>query len=67
MPLVKKLITIGKCSRAVVIPAEWLSYYERQGLSIENILMELDGEITIRVPTEAESKSFAKEGENAGL
>jgi len=67
MPLVKKLITIGRCSRAIIIPAEWLSYYERQGLSIENLLMELDGEITIRVPTEAESQSFAKEASDAEL
>lgn len=63
MPLVKKLITVGKCSRAIIIPAEWLNYYERQGLSIESMLMEVDGEITIRVPTEAESKSFAKEAD----
>ncbi|GAI40971.1 unnamed protein product [marine sediment metagenome] len=63
MPLVKKLIRLGKSSRAVVIPSEWLSYYEKQGLSIESILMELNGEITMRVPTEAEGKMFAKEAD----
>ncbi|MBA7576754.1 hypothetical protein ES708_18596 [subsurface metagenome] len=67
MPLVKKLITVGKCSRAIIIPAEWLSYYERQGLSIESLLMELNGEITIRIPTEAESRLFAMEDRNAKL
>lgn len=66
MPLVKKLIRLGK-SRAIIIPAEWLSYYERQGLSIESMLLELDGEITLRVPTKAESQSFAREDENAKL
>jgi len=64
MPLIKKLIRIGKSSRAVIIPSEWLEYYEKQGLSIEQVLMELNGEITMRVPTEAEEKSFAKEDEN---
>lgn len=65
MPLIKKLIKLGKSSRAVIIPSEWLEYYEKQGLSIENVLLELDGEITMRVPTEAEGKLFAREDENA--
>ena len=56
MPLIKKLIKLGKSSRAVVIPAEWLEYYRKQGLSIEAILMEINGEIKIRIPTEAEGK-----------
>jgi len=60
MPLIKKLITIGKCSRAVIIPSEWLQYYEKQGLSIDEVLMELNGEITLRVPTEAERKLFIR-------
>ncbi len=61
MPLIKKLIRLGKSSRAVVIPAEWLGYYEKQGLSIESILMELNGEITMRIPTEAEGKLMSVE------
>ena len=56
MPLIKKLIRLGKSSRAVVIPSEWLEYYRKQGLSIEAILMEINGEITIRIPTEAEGE-----------
>ena len=56
MPLIKKLIKLGKSSRAVVIPSEWLEYYRKQGLSIEAILMEINGEITIRIPTEAEGE-----------
>ena len=56
MPLIKKLIRLGKSSRAVVIPAEWLEYYEKQGLSNESILMELNGEITMRIPTKSEWK-----------
>ena len=56
MPLIKKLIKLGKSSRAVVIPAEWLEYYRKQGISIEAVLMEVNGEITMRIPTEAEGK-----------
>lgn len=56
MPLIKKLIRLGKSSRAVVIPADWLEYYRKQGLSIDAIFMEIDGEITMRMPTEAEEK-----------
>ena len=56
MPLIKKLIKLGKSSRAVVIPSEWLEYYKKQGLSIEAILMEINGEIIMRIPTEAERK-----------
>lgn len=56
MPLIKKLIRLGKSSRAVVIPAEWLEYYRKQGLTVEAILMEIDGEIIMRMPTEAEAE-----------
>ena len=64
MPLVKRLIRLGS-SRALIIPWEWLEYYEKLGLSVEEVLLELNGEITMRIPTEAERKSFAREAENA--
>lgn len=64
MPLIKKLIRLGKSSRAVIIPAEWLEYYEKQGINIESILMELDGEIVMRIPTEAEGKLIDAERED---
>jgi len=56
MPLFKKLIKLGKSSRAVVIPSEWLEYYRKRGLSIEAVLMEINGEIVMRIPTEAEGR-----------
>jgi len=56
VPLIKKLIKLGKSSRAVVIPAEWLEYYRKQGLTVEAILMEINGEIILRMPTGAEGK-----------
>jgi len=52
MPLVKKLIKVGN-SRAVVIPPDWLKFYEQKtGIPIEEVLMELNGEITIYVRSE---------------
>jgi len=56
MPLIKKLIKLGKSSRAVVIPSEWLEYYRKQGLSVEAVLMEINGEIVLRIPNEAEER-----------
>ena len=49
MPLIRKLIKVGN-SRAVIIPPDWLKYYEeRDGKPIETILMELDNVITIAI------------------
>lgn len=55
MPLKRKLIRVGN-SRAVVIPPDWLKYYEdKTGQPIENLLMELNDVITIAVELEEES------------
>ena len=54
MPLVKRLINLGKTSRAVVIPADWLEYYENQGIATDFILMEINDVITLRIPSENE-------------
>ncbi len=49
MPLKRKLIKVGN-SRAVVIPPDWLRYYEdKTGQPIEEILMELNNVITLTV------------------
>jgi len=49
MPLVRKLIKVGN-SRPVIIPPDWLKYYEQEaGKPINNILMELNNVITISV------------------
>jgi antitoxin component of MazEF toxin-antitoxin module len=47
MPLIQKVITVGD-SRAVTIPATWLSYYEREiGCRIREVAVEVNGKITI--------------------
>jgi len=49
MPLVKRLLKIGN-SRMVVLPASWLRYHEEEtGRPIEELLMQVNGEITLRV------------------
>jgi len=49
MPLMRKLIKVGN-SRAVVIPPDWLRYYEEQaGQPIQNILMEINNVIIISI------------------
>ena len=50
MPLLKKLINLGKSSKAVVIPATWLEYYDKQGIPTDLILMEINSVITLRIP-----------------
>lgn len=50
MPLKKKLIKFG-CSRAVIIPADWLAFLEEQrGQKIDYVLLEVDDEIKVRAP-----------------
>jgi len=55
MPIKRKLITVGN-SRAVVIPYEWLKYYEDKqgGVKIQDVIMELNNVITIAVEIEEE-------------
>ena len=49
IPLKRKLIKVGN-SRAVVIPPDWLRYYEdKTGQPVEEILMELNNAITLTV------------------
>jgi antitoxin component of MazEF toxin-antitoxin module len=55
MPLKRRLIKVGN-SRSVVIPPDWLKYYEEKaGQPIKNILMELNNIITISIPRKKET------------
>ncbi len=56
MPLLRRLIKVGD-SRAVTIPPDWLKYYEDlTGQPVEEVLMELNGEIKIYVKPQKQSK-----------
>jgi antitoxin component of MazEF toxin-antitoxin module len=49
MPLIRKLIKVGN-SRAVVIPPDWLKYYEdKTGEPVKEVFLELNGSIKITV------------------
>lgn len=43
MPIIRKIIDVGKTSRAVIIPKSWLEYFEEeQGQSIEEVTIEVN-------------------------
>ena len=47
-PLTRKIIDVGKTSKAVIIPKSWLSYLESKHGTIEAVSMEVNGKLTIR-------------------
>lgn len=59
MPLLRKLVKVGN-SRMVTIPPDWIEYYAKLlGHPIEEVLMELNGEITIYIqPAKIESQNL---------
>lgn len=43
MPLIRKIIDVGKTSRAVILPKSWLAYYEkRNGEAIDTVAVEVN-------------------------
>lgn len=48
--MLRKIIKVGN-SRAVIIPQDWLKFYEerRGGVPLEEVLMEINGVIKISV------------------
>ena len=57
MPLKRRLVKVGKDSRAVILPREWIrEAEEKYGKKLETILLEVDNviTITIAIPKEEE-------------
>jgi hypothetical protein len=55
LPIVRKIISVGKTSKAVIIPKSWLTYLESEaGKPIENVAVEVNRvlKITAIVPKE---------------
>ena len=49
MPIVRKVIDVGKTSKAVILPKSWLEYYEEEsGKQIESVAMEVNKVLTIQ-------------------
>jgi len=43
MPIIRKIIPIGKTSRAVIIPKSWLQFFEQEaGQPILNVAIEVN-------------------------
>ena len=48
VPIIRKLIAIGKTSRAVILPKSWLQYYEAQeGHPIDAVAIEVNKALQI--------------------
>jgi hypothetical protein len=48
MPLVRKIIEIGKTSKGVIIPKSWLDFLEKKHGKIEAVSMEVNGQLIIK-------------------
>lgn len=57
MPIIRKVIDVGKTSRGVILPKSWLEFFERKtGKEIEHVAMEVDEMLTI-IPYVASEKT----------
>ena len=48
MPLVRKIIDVGKTSKGVILPKSWLDYLEKKHGQIEAVMMEVNGCLIIK-------------------
>lgn len=62
VPIIRKIIEVGKTSRAIIIPKSWLEYYEKvEGRKIEEVAIEVDRVLIIHpVTREAKNQPPAK-------
>lgn len=43
MPIVRKIIDVGKTSKGIILPKSWIDYYEKQhGEHIETVAIEVN-------------------------
>ena len=48
MPIIRKLIQVGK-SKAITIPKSWINYYQREtGQKLDHVVIEINDVLTIR-------------------
>jgi len=49
LPLIRKIIDVGKTSKGVILPKSWLEYYEKEtGKQIDSVAMEVNRVLTIK-------------------
>ena len=57
MPLIRKIIDVGKTSKGVILPKSWLEYYEQEmGKHIDSVAMEVNRVLTIKPIFEKETQ-----------
>ena len=48
MPLVRRIIEVGKTSKGVILPKSWLDFLEERHGKVEAVTMEVDGQLVIK-------------------
>ena len=48
MPLVRKIIEVGKTSKGLILPKSWLDLLEKKHGKVEAVTMEVDGQLVIK-------------------
>jgi antitoxin component of MazEF toxin-antitoxin module len=67
MPILKKVINHGG-SRGITLPASWLDLIEKEsGKPVKEVLMEVDGAITIKPVIETKDSVPSRQAEHAIL
>ncbi len=57
MPIVRKMIEVGKTSRGVILPKSWIEYAEqKEGKQVTAIEMEVDGCLILKPIFEKDAK-----------
>ena len=65
MPIIRKIIEVGG-SKAVTLPKSWLDYFEKhEGVKIEQVAIEINGNLTIKPIFPKEANKKQKIGEEA--
>jgi len=48
MPIIRKIIDVGKTSRGIILPKSWLEFFEKEtGQEVNHVAMEVDKVLTI--------------------
>jgi len=48
MPLVRRIIEVGKTSKGVILPKSWLDLLEKKHGKVEAVTMEVNGQLIIK-------------------
>lgn len=62
MPLVRRIIEVGKTSKGVILPKSWLDFLEKKHGKIDAVSMEVNGQLIIR-PITQEANEDRKQSE----